>query len=201
MDTPGGLDPQGRASPDTSVRDMRRVLLCVVVAELVLVIILLKIVLNYMKKKTAGKSQDGDTDAMKSDSTRCTTEISDTTVIRNETCDQNLVNLNDLKGPEQNSTATGRGAKKVRELKQRNRYIHSYRTEELQPRDDTDLTGLYNSRELFGSTDSHVYETLSLRSDVSDSNIKLNSSKKSDLSTKSKKGKRAAKTLPVDFML
>ncbi|XP_046331987.2 uncharacterized protein LOC124115156 isoform X2 [Haliotis rufescens] len=193
----GGLDTQGRASPDTSVRVVRRVLLCVVVAELVLVIILLKIVLNYMKKSTAGKSQDGDTDDMKSDST----EISDTTVIRNESCDQNLVNFNDLKGPEQNSTETGRGAKKVRELKQRNRYIHSYRTEELQPRDDMDLTGLCNSRELFGSSDSHVYETLSFRSDVSDSNIKLNSSKKSDLSTKSKKGKRAVKTLPADFIL
>lgn len=156
---------------------------------------------NYMKKSTAGKSQDGGTDDMKSDSTRCTTEISDTTMIRNEACDQNLVNLNDLKGPEQNSTETGRGAKKVRELKQRNRYIHSYRTEDLHPRDDMDLTGLCNSRELFGSTDSHVYETLSLRSDVSDSNIKLNSSKKSDLSTKSKKGKRAVKTLPADFIL
>ncbi|XP_046566600.1 uncharacterized protein LOC124275150 isoform X2 [Haliotis rubra] len=196
------IDPPSQPSPNKThsghtqrthtamETDVRRVLLCVVIAELVLVIVLLKIVLHYIKQSTAGMPQEEVTDELKPDLVQCTTGNSDTNSIRNDVCDQDLINLNDSQELPNSRTDTGRSAKKVRELKQRNRYVHNYRTMGLQSCDDTDLTGLYSSTERFGSTDSHVYETLSLSSDMSDSNTRLSSSKTSNMSTK-KEGEKS----------
>ncbi|XP_067661746.1 uncharacterized protein [Haliotis asinina] len=180
--------------------DVRRVLLCVVIAELILVILLLKLVLHYIKQ--SGMSQHEVKDDLKSDLVRCTTENSDASLIRNDVCDEVFIKLTDSQELPTPRTETGRSAKKVRELKQRNRYVHSYRTMELRWQgDDPDPTGLYSSRELSGSSDSHVYETLSLSSDISDSYTRLSITKTSDMSTKIKKGEKTLKTLPPDFML